>query len=258
MAVACPRFRTISLLSHIYIGTESMKRAVSLVFILLALAACSKPVVKNPTPLTSPQAKTAYPAPEYKIQVGDQLDIKFFYNPELNEQIVVRPDGKISLQLVNEVMAAGLAPAELTNVLKSKYAEDLADPEVTVIVRSFSPYRVYVDGEVNKVGVVALNPPMSVMQSITEAGGLKEGARANEIIVIRRKPDNTLMAIPINIETVIDGTDMGQDINLAPYDIVYVPRSAVANAAKWVDMYLRRTILVLPSEFFLYYAAVTR
>lgn len=226
---------------------------------LLVMFGCSRgPVVKNPTPHNAPQVKTAYPAPDYLIHVGDQLDIKFFYNPELNEAIVVRPDGKISLQLVNEVMAAGQTPEQLTKSLKEKYSAQLTDPEVTVIVRSFSPYKVYVDGEVRNVGVVALNPPLSVMQSIAEAGGLTEFARTNEIIIIRRKPDNTLMAIPINMETVIDGTDMSQDINLAPYDIVYVPRSPVGNAAKWVDLYLRRTILVLPQEFLLYYSAINR
>lgn len=228
-------------------------------FLVFVVFGCSRgPVVKNPTPYNAPQVKTFYPTPDYLIHVGDQLDIKFFYNPELNEAIVVRPDGKISLQLVNEVMAAGQTPEQLTKILKEKYSAELADPEVTVIVRSFSPYKVYVDGEVKNVGVVALNPPLSVMQSITEAGGLTELARTNEIIIIRRKPDNSLMAIPINMETVIDGTDMRQDINLAPYDIVYVPKSPIANAATWVDMYLRKTILVLPQEFLLYYSAVNR
>ena len=233
---------------------------ISIVFctLFLVLTACSKPVVKNPTPITSPKVKTTYPAEEYKIQVGDQLDIKFFYNPELNEQIVVRPDGRISLQLVNEVSASGLTPAELTSDLKKKYAKELSEPEITVIVRSFSPYKVYVDGEVKQVGVVALTPPMSVMQSIAQAGGFTEFARVNEVVIIRRTPSNELLAIPVNVQTVIDGTDMRQDINLAPYDIVYVPRSAIANATKWVDMYLRRTLLVLPSEFFLYYAAIKR
>ena len=235
-----------------------MRLLLMLCILFPALSACSKPVVKNPTPVTSPKVKTTYPAEEYKIQVGDQLDIKFFYNPELNEQIVVRPDGRISLQLVNEVNVAGLTPTQLTDELKKKYAKELADPEVTVIVRSFTPYKVYVDGEVKQVGVVALTPPMSVMQSIAQAGGFTEFARPTEVVVIRRTPNNELLAIPINVQTVIDGTDMRQDINLAPYDIVYVPKSAIANAAKWVDMYLRRTLLVLPSEFFLYYAAVNR
>jgi len=76
---------------------------------------------------------SAAPAKEYRIQPGDQLDIKLFYNPELNEQLTVRPDGRITLQLVNDVLAAGLTPAELTAVLTKAYATELRNPKVAVI-----------------------------------------------------------------------------------------------------------------------------
>ncbi len=83
--------------------------------LLLILSNCSPPVLKNPAPLDqpSPQASGLIET-EYRIQVGDQLDVKFYYNPELNEQVIVRPDGRISLQLIHEVSAAGLTPDELT------------------------------------------------------------------------------------------------------------------------------------------------
>jgi hypothetical protein len=77
------------------------------------------------------------PGTDYRIQVGDQIDIKFFYNPELNEQITVRPDGRIGLQLIGELVTAGMTAGELKNVLVNKYAQQLRDPEVAVIVRSF-------------------------------------------------------------------------------------------------------------------------
>ena len=105
--------------------------------VLLFLIACT-PAVKNPTPLSQHSLQTSpYLEQEYRIQVGDQLDIKFFYNAELNEQVTVRPDGRISLQLVREITTAGLTPAELTDLLTNKYAKELKKPEVTVIVRSF-------------------------------------------------------------------------------------------------------------------------
>ncbi|GKT10551.1 polysaccharide biosynthesis/export family protein [Desulforhabdus sp. TSK] len=227
--------------------------------LILLLTACSTgPVVKNPTPVGSPAATFSHkPAAEYRINTGDQLDIKFFYNPELNEQLVVRPDGKISLQLIEEVMAAGRTPAELTEELKQKYTDELANPVLTVIVRSFTAQKVYVDGEVNKPGVVELVGPFTVLQSIAFSGGLRDTARTNEVVVIRRDNDYKPMAIPVNLRTVIDGTDMRQDIVLAPYDIVFVPKSPIGNAATWVDLYLRRTILVLPQEFLLYYSVIT-
>jgi protein involved in polysaccharide export with SLBB domain len=88
----------------------------------------------------------------YIIQPGDQLDIKFFYNPELNENVTVRPDGLISLQLVDEVHASGLTPAQLDDLLTQKYSRELKKPMVTVIMRSFTMQRVYVGGEVNRQG----------------------------------------------------------------------------------------------------------
>lgn len=224
----------------------------------LAITACGGPVVKNPTPVASVKAITPIPEPQYNIQAGDNLEFKFFYNPELNEAITVRPDGRVSLQLVGEVTAAGRTPSEFENELKEKYANFLATPEVTVIVRSFSAHKIYVDGEVNKPGVVDLNGRMTTLQSIIYAGGLKQTARVNEVVLIRRGMGAAPQAIPVDLEKVIDGTDITQDVFLAPYDIVYVPRSSIANANLWVEQYLRNTILVLPQEFFLYYSAIKR
>ena len=81
---------------------------------------------------------------------GDQLDIKFFYNPELNEAVTLRPEGKISLQLVDEVQAAGLPPAELDARLTEAYSRELKKPMVSVIVRSFKGQRIYVVRGINQ------------------------------------------------------------------------------------------------------------
>lgn len=179
---------------------------------------------------------------EYTIQAGDQLDIKFFYNPDLNEQVFVRPDGRISLQLVHEIVAAGLTPSQLADLLKKKYEGELDNPEVTVILRSFGGQRVYIDGEVSKPGIINLITPLTVAQSLAEAGGVKETAKLSEIILIRRGPDNKPVGLIMNMEKVIYGTDPGSDIYLMPNDIVYVPRSSIANFNIWVDQYIRKNI----------------
>ncbi len=216
--------------------------AANFLFLLLLLIACTH-VVKNPTPLSQHSIQTSpYTEQEYRIQVGDQLDIKFFYNPELNEQVTVRPDGRISLQLVREIMTAGLTPAELTDLLTKKYAKELKMPEVTVIVRSFGSQRVYVDGEVAKPGIVPLVGFVTVLQAISQAGGMKDAARRGEVIVIRHGTANKPIALTVNVERIIDGTDMSQDIALKPFDIVYVPKSPIANVNVWVDQYIRKNI----------------
>jgi polysaccharide biosynthesis/export protein len=226
----------------VFISEMKKVIAANFLFLLLLLIACT-PVVKNPTPLSQHSIQTSpYTEQEYRIQVGDQLDIKFFYNPELNEQVTVRPDGRISLQLVREIMTAGLTPAELTDLLTKKYAKELKMPEVTVIVRSFGSQRVYVDGEVAKPGIVPLVGFVTVLQAISQAGGLKDTARRGEVIVIRHGTANKPIALTVNVERIIDGTDMRQDIPLKPFDIVYVPKSPIANVNVWVDQYIRKNI----------------
>ncbi len=214
--------------------------------LLLFLVPACTPVVKNPTPLhdLTVQETQAYVEPEYRIQVGDQLDIKFFYNSELNEQVIVRPDGCISLQLIQDVKAAGLTPVELRDLLTERYANELRKPSVTVIVRAFGGRAVFVDGEVNRPSMINVIRPITVMQSISQAGGVKEGALTTEVIVIRSGSDRKAMVIPVDISKVIDGTDLGQDIVLRPFDIVYVPKSPIANVNMWVDQYLRKNIPV--------------
>ncbi len=210
---------------------------------LITLAACN-PVVRYPTPLDHPAVQTAarHLEAEYRIQVGDQLDIKFYYNSELNEQVIVRPDGRISLQLVHEVMAAGTTPAELQKRLSQSYAAELRNPEVTVIVRSFAGRSVYVDGEVNRPGIFNFITPITVLQSIAQAGGMKDSGYAAEVVVIRRGLDNKPLVIPVDLHKAIDGTDLRQDIVLKAFDVVYVPKSHIANVNVWVDQYVRKNI----------------
>jgi len=211
------------------------------VLVTLLLTACAA-TVRNPVPLQQVAQVSGDVTKEYRIKTGDQLDIKFFYNPELNEQLIVRPDGRISLQLANDVMATGLTPAELTGELKKKYSAELDKPEITIIVRTFTYQRVFVDGEVNKAGLVPLTDPMTVLQSISQAGGVKDTALLKGVIVIRRTADNKLVTMQLNLEEAIDNTDMKQDIALMPNDIVYVPKTTIANVNVWVDQYIRKNI----------------
>jgi polysaccharide export outer membrane protein len=212
--------------------------------VLLASSfACTTAV--HPTLLKElPRAEQAPPEPgwEYKIQVGDEMDIKFYFNPELTEHVVVRPDGRISLQLVPEVMAFGLTPHELTELLKKEYASELSKPELTVMVRTFSANHVFVGGEVQKPGEVKLVGRLTTLQSIMAAEGLKETAKVTEVLIIRRNPDRTPRVIPVNLKRAISGVDIAQDLELMPFDVVYVPKSGIANLNKFVDQYIRQNI----------------
>ncbi len=293
-----------------------------LALVVLGIATACGPVVSNPSPRPSVVAAPGAPVTEYRIHVGDeleikfnhpvglgyrirrgdQLEVKFLYNPELNEHALVRPDGKISLQFVNDVTAAGLTPAELTADLKRRYAPELNRPEISVLVseiqthqdlndrvvvrpdgrvslqllgdvpvadrtpaevsaelrkrygealgpvdvavilRSFAAQKVYVGGEVGQPGVVDSVAPLTVLQAISRTGGMKETARVDEVVIIRRQPNGQGLAIPVDLTKAIDGTDIAQDIPLMPYDVVFVPKSGVSNVNQWVDQYIRRNI----------------
>jgi protein involved in polysaccharide export with SLBB domain len=207
--------------------------------LLAVLAACGTPQAPA-SPQPSFSAEDALPE-EYEIQVGDHLGIKFFFNDTLNEEVIVRTDGRISLQLIPEIVAAGRTPAGLAELLEQQYSEELQDPEIAVIVRT-SAQRIFVDGEVEKPGEFALMGPLTVMQAIAQAGGLTEGARPEEVIVIRRRNSGEPEVIPFDLEAARAGEDPSQSIALEPFDVVYVPRSTIRDVNVWVDQYIRKNI----------------
>ena len=109
--------------------------------VMLLLASCGA-MVQNPVPLTDPRAQTnSYPQKAYRIQVGDELDIRFFYNPELNDRVLVRPDGFISLQLIEELMVLDMTPGQLTSTLQQRYDAMIQRTAITVTVRAFAAQR---------------------------------------------------------------------------------------------------------------------
>lgn len=192
----------------------------------------------------TPGTSTTPPKPrEYIIQPGDQLDIKFFYNPEINESVTVRPDGKISLQLVDEVQAAGLRPSQLDQVLTEKYAYELKKPMITVIVKSFGGQRIYVGGEVNRQGLFTLAGATTPLQAVLNAGGFRETANPASAIIIRKGLDNRPVPIQMNLKDVMQGKSESAHFLLQPDDIVYIPKTAIAKANKFVNQYIENLLL---------------
>lgn len=217
------------------------------------LAACSPSVVvERPTPVGAPGTEVGLVGPaiseEYTIQPGDRLEIKFYYNSEMNDFMTVRPDGRIALELIGEVTAAGRTPTELKTFLTQKYSKELKNPEVTVIIRAVGA-KVYVDGEVKKPGVFELLGPLTVMQAIARAEGMTEKAW-EEALVIRRIQGREPLVMKLDLSAVLNGTDFSQDVGLVAFDVVYVPRSPIANLNLWVHQYIRANIPVTFGMFF--------
>ncbi len=181
--------------------------------------------------------------PPYRILPGDELDIKFFFNPELNESVFVRPDGNITLQLVDDVHAAGLRPSELDAVLTQNYAHELRKPAISVIVKSFTGQRVYVGGQVGNPGVVSLAPGMTAPQAVFSAGCFLDTAKPEAALVIRNGTADAPIPIRVDLEQSIDGEITKWDIQLQPFDVVYVPKTWIAKANVFVNQYVRGLLM---------------
>lgn len=220
----------------------SVRAATSLVLIALGVTMLSGCSVKRHLHPASLHTMPPPAAPAYTIGAGDTLTIKFYYNPELNEDVLVRPDGKISLQLIGEVTAAGQAPAALAGELTKKYARELAAPNVSVIVRSSGGGQVFVSGEVGKQGAVPLSQGLTLYQAIQQAGGLLTTAHRKQIILIRRQTDGQPAGAAIDIRPIESGEQPEDDVPLRPLDMVFVPRSKIGDVNVFVDLYVRRNM----------------
>ena len=187
----------------------------------------------------APSAPASEP---YRIQPGDELQVRFFHTPEQNVTLVVRPDGLISLPLVYELQAAGRTVEEVRRELTERCSVELAEPEIAVIVRTFSGYRVHVGGEVDKPGVVDLKGPRTVLEAVFEAGGFLPTASPAHVLVVRRGSEGGYELVAANLALVLSGQDGSGNFSLRPFDIVYVPTSRIADVNKWVDQYIRQNI----------------
>jgi len=179
------------------------------------------------------------PVGEYGIGAGDQLSIKFFYTSDLNEDIVVRPDGRISLQLVGDVEAAGSTPTELANRLIEKYAAFLKQPSVAVMVRGFASQRAFVGGEVKNPSMVPVDGRTTLADAVIQAGGTLDTAAVSSVILLR-KGDAGREAYRVDLGAGLDG--QAPLPVLRPYDVVYVPKSFIAKVGMYVDLYINRLI----------------
>ncbi len=160
--------------------------------------------------------------PGYVIGTDDVLSIVYWKDKDMSSDAQVRPDGRIALPLINEVQAAGLTPEQLRQKLTEESKKYLEDASITVVVRQINSRRVYITGEVNKPGPYPLTAPISVMQLISMAGGLREYANSKKIIIMRTE-NGQPTSLPFNYRDVAAGKKLEQNILLKPGDTVVVP-----------------------------------
>ena len=161
-------------------------------------------------------------ADDYKIGAEDILQISVWGNENLNQEVTVRPDGKISFPLVNDIKVVGLTTTELRDMLTERLAAFMSSPEVSVIIKSINSYRVYIIGAVNSPGVINLKRETNLLQLLAMNGGLSlaENADLKKACIMRGKK-----RLPVDFEKLIQEGDVNQNVSLLPDDVIYIPNN---------------------------------
>lgn len=150
------------------------------------------------------------------------LTIVFWREKDLSGDVIVRPDGRISLPLLNEFEASGLTPDQLREKILTAADQYVQDPNLTIVVKQINSRRVYITGMVNKAGPYSLMAPTTIVQLIAMAGGLQDYADKKNIAIMRTV-DGQQVSYRFNYKEVIEGKNLKQNIELKPGDTVIVP-----------------------------------
>src|SRR5215831_2977708 len=187
-------------------------------------AAVTAKSVANAAGPAAPAAASAVTVPaEYIIGADDVMSVVFWRDKELSADVTVRPDGKISLPLINEIHAAGLTPAQLKDRITDAAKQYVEDPTVTVEVKAINSRKIFITGEVRKPGPYPLTGTISVLQLIAIAGGLGDYAKSDQIVIYRTDTGGKQSAFAFNYKEVLKKRKLAQNIELKPGDTVVVP-----------------------------------
>lgn len=201
------------------------------------------------------EEKTSF-LPEYRLGFGDVVEVKFFNNANFNETVAVRPDGRITMEKIGDIFVVGMTPSQLDTLITDAYAKFIRNPEVTVFVRQFGGYQVYVLGEVNTPGGYPIQRNMNLLQALAAAGGPKETAKLRSVMILRRgekKEEINSFKVDLMKPMQVQGSNYAvpeDEFYVQAQDVIYVPRTFIANASTFMkqiydgllpplDIYLR-------------------
>jgi polysaccharide biosynthesis/export protein len=169
-----------------------------------------------------PAPRPATDNPNYLIGPDDELNVSIWREPDISRSVPVRPDGKISLPLVNDVQAVGLTPMQLGAEITTRLKKFIADPQVTIIVTRINSQRIFILGEVPRAGAYPMLPNMTVLEALSLAGGVTAFAKQSKIHILRME-DGKQLNLPFNYKEALHGQHSEQNIVLKPGDTIVVP-----------------------------------
>lgn len=210
--------------------------------VLTVLSACTPAVHSDhdhPEQFAAMDAQTL----EYRIGPGDSLSVVMPYNPELNYEGPVGPDGRFTMPMAGTIDVGGLSVPEAGAAVDRSLAERklVRNANASVSIRNYAQV-VYVGGEVKLPGAVPLRGRMDPLQAITVAGGLLDTARTHEVVLIRQGADGKPLLRSVDLDALIHVGDPGQAVALQPRDTLFVPKSSIAEVDQWIDQYVNKAL----------------
>lgn len=180
----------------------------------------TNPPAPAPTAAAAPAATRPWHEQQYRLGGGDKLRIEVYGEDQLSQSLQIRPDGQITLPLIGDIAAANRTSIELRDVIAAAYKEYITNPVVTVIVQEANAAQIHVIGEVEQPGPQVMQGPLTVLQALAEAGGLKEFANQKNIRILRRTSTGTT-TIPFNYKDALRGRI--EPVFLEPGDTLVIP-----------------------------------
>ena len=223
-----------------------MKARMTLVLVGL-LAACTSQDF-HPVPANSVQGFQPYSPqlPNYRVYPGDKLDITFYSAPELSRSVTVGPDGRIHLPLISPVMVADQTVDQIRANLMNQMSTTLVDPSLDTVISEYGPQQAFVGGEVNQPGVIQLPGQIDALQAVIMAGGFTVDARERQVFLVRRSPSGEINSYSINVRAGWNNPQIAQLGPLQRFDVIYVPKSRIAQHNQFIQQYIREA---LPIDF---------
>ena len=197
------------------------------------------------SPAVTMEEMASEPQTEQVLAPGDVVDVKFLYNPELDDTQRVRPDGKITLKLIGDVAVQGKSLSALQMELNQLYAAEVKKPSVTVTAKTLRNNKVYVGGEVNKPGDIEIPGRLTALEAIGQAGGFKTDTAEPHNVVIIRTRYGKHYGTSIDLAQALNGKEM-QPFYLRPGDVVHVPQTTIAKVNQWVDQHINKVLPRVP------------
>jgi polysaccharide export outer membrane protein len=170
----------------------------------------------------------------YQLERGDVFDLDFALTPEFNQTVTVQPDGYISLRSVGDVKILGQTIPEASATIRTAYANVLDSPTITIMLKDFEKPYFVAGGWVDKPGRYDLRGETTLSQAIQVAGGLKDGAKASHVILFRSVSNDWVEVKILNVEHILAGKDVREDVHLRPGDMFFIPKSTFAKISPYI------------------------